>query len=163
MTITYLKGDATEPLGEGHKIIAHVCNCQGGWGRGFVLAVSKKWPQPEKAYRTSLKPHNETLLGLTQFVKVSDDIMVANMIAQKGYGKGNLDRHKKSKVKSSEIPLQYDHLETCLEFVNKQADYEGSTIHMPKIGSGLAGGDWAQIEKIIEKIFVDKQVFVYEL
>lgn len=40
--IIYLKGDATEPIGTGHKIIAHVCNNKGGWGRGFVLAISKK-------------------------------------------------------------------------------------------------------------------------
>ena len=34
-----IKGDATAPQGSGTKIIAHVCNDQGGWGKGFVLAV----------------------------------------------------------------------------------------------------------------------------
>ena len=28
--IIYLKGDATEPIGEGHKVITHVCNDVGG-------------------------------------------------------------------------------------------------------------------------------------
>jgi hypothetical protein len=36
---------------------------------------------------------------------------------------------------------------------------------MPKIGSGLAGGDWNKIERIIIEELVDKgvKVFVYEL
>lgn len=49
--ITYLKGDATNPMGKGNKIIAHICNDVGGWGKGFVLAISRKWKEPEKAYR----------------------------------------------------------------------------------------------------------------
>lgn len=28
--IIYLNGDATEPVGDGFKIIAHVCNNKGG-------------------------------------------------------------------------------------------------------------------------------------
>ncbi len=40
-TIQYLKGDATSPQAKGTKIIAHICNDIGGWGKGFVLAVSK--------------------------------------------------------------------------------------------------------------------------
>ncbi|MBV9509840.1 MAG: Appr-1-p processing protein, partial [Caulobacteraceae bacterium] len=51
MAITYLKGDATQPTGKGNKIIAHICNDLGGWGKGFVLALSKRWPQPEAAFR----------------------------------------------------------------------------------------------------------------
>ncbi|WP_253732040.1 hypothetical protein [Listeria monocytogenes] len=41
--ITYLKGDATNPMAKGNKIIAHICNDVGGWGKGFVLAISRKW------------------------------------------------------------------------------------------------------------------------
>src|SRR5205823_6841477 len=49
--ITYLKGDATCPQAKGVKIICHVCNDIGGWGKGFVLALSKRWSEPEAAYR----------------------------------------------------------------------------------------------------------------
>lgn len=34
MTITYIKGDATCPQAKGVKIICHVCNDLGGWGKG---------------------------------------------------------------------------------------------------------------------------------
>ena len=49
--ITYLQGDATQPQSKGNRIIAHVCNDLGGWGKGFVLAISKRWPEPEAEYR----------------------------------------------------------------------------------------------------------------
>lgn len=42
----YLTGDATAPGGTGTRIIAHVCNDIGHWGKGFVLAISKRWPEP---------------------------------------------------------------------------------------------------------------------
>jgi hypothetical protein len=32
-------------------VIAYICNDLGGWGKGFVLAISRKWPQPERDYR----------------------------------------------------------------------------------------------------------------
>ena len=44
--IKYLKGDATCPQAKGMKIICHVCNDAGGWGKGFVLALSKRWDEP---------------------------------------------------------------------------------------------------------------------
>jgi O-acetyl-ADP-ribose deacetylase (regulator of RNase III) len=46
-----IKGDATSPQDKGRKVIAHVCNDLGGWGKGFVLAVSRRWPEPERDYR----------------------------------------------------------------------------------------------------------------
>ena len=49
--IIYLKGDATVPQAKGIKIIAHICNNLGGWGKGFVLAISKRCESPEKEYR----------------------------------------------------------------------------------------------------------------
>jgi hypothetical protein len=44
--INYLKGDATFPEAKGTKIICHICNDLGAWGKGFVLAISKRWSEP---------------------------------------------------------------------------------------------------------------------
>ena len=49
--INYIRGDATQPAGDGNKIIVHVCNDIGAWGKGFVVALSRQWPQPEKDYK----------------------------------------------------------------------------------------------------------------
>ena len=39
---------------DGNKVIAHICNDGGGWGKGFVLAVSARWPEPEREYRKAV-------------------------------------------------------------------------------------------------------------
>lgn len=46
--ITYITGDATRPQDQGAKIIVHICNDIGGWGKGFVVAISRRWPEPEQ-------------------------------------------------------------------------------------------------------------------
>lgn len=40
--IQYKKGDATNPIDNGNKVIVHICNDIGAWGKGFVMAISKK-------------------------------------------------------------------------------------------------------------------------
>ncbi|HJZ91138.1 MAG TPA: hypothetical protein VKE40_09715 [Gemmataceae bacterium] len=45
--ITYQNGDATQPQALGVKMICHACNDIGARGKGFVLALSRRWEQPE--------------------------------------------------------------------------------------------------------------------
>lgn len=147
--IKYIKGDATSPKGNGMKVIAHICNDQGKWGAGFVMALSKKWDAPESLYRSlSL---NELELGSVKYAVVYDNIIVANMIAQ----------HGTKPDESGQSPIRYNALETALLKVSEFCENKDCTLHMPKIGSGLAGGDWSVIEKIIEDN-VQVPVTVYE-
>lgn len=48
MQVNYMKGGATKPNGNGNKIIVHGCNDVSGWGKGFVMAISKKWNSQKK-------------------------------------------------------------------------------------------------------------------
>ena len=167
MAITYLKGDATSPVGDGLKIIIHVCNCNNGWGRGFVLALSAKWKEPEAEFRKLFVglPQSEwiNLLGDAQPVLVEKNIVVVNMIAQKGYGKNNLQKHRTSEP-DTETPLQMAALDECLRKVSKAAEKLGNvSIHGPRFGAGLAGGKWEEIEKLINKHMADLPVFIYDL
>ena len=75
-TIEYVQGDATQPQGTGPKVICHVCNDIGRWGKGFVLAVTKRWPEPEAAYREWYRErgNNDFVLGAVQLVQVGPDI-----------------------------------------------------------------------------------------
>lgn len=34
--INYIRGDATQPAGDGNRIIVHVCNDIGAWGKGLL-------------------------------------------------------------------------------------------------------------------------------
>jgi len=148
--IKYVKGDATHPVGSGLKLIIHVCNDKGAWGAGFVMAISKRWADPERMYK--LMPIKE--LGTIQTVSVEDDIVVANMIAQTLFGKY---------YRGKDIPLSYPALEKCLRKVNKIAVRYGMTVHGPRFGSGLAGGNWTTIEDMINEIItVPVTIYDYE-
>lgn len=70
-----VRGDATSPQARGPKIIAHICNDLGGWGKGFVLAVSRRWPEPERAYRQWHRERsgNDFGLGAVQLIQVRPD------------------------------------------------------------------------------------------
>ena len=144
--ITHIKGDATKPIGDGLKIITHICNNKGGWGAGFVLAISRRWLEPETHYRSL----QEYQLGKTYVIKVEPDIIVANMIAQNGF------------VRPNYVPLDYVALNRCLNKLNTWAKVKNATIHMPMIGAGLGGGDWERILKIIENsALVDNVIYEY--
>lgn len=82
--INYVRGDATCPQAKGPKIITHICNDRGGWGKGFVVALSRRWPEPEAAYRRWHRDRakNDFALGAIQLVQVSADTWVANMVGQ---------------------------------------------------------------------------------
>jgi hypothetical protein len=49
--------------------------------------------------------------------------------------------------------------------VAKIAGYDGATVHMPRIGTGLARGNWEVIESIINRTLTlrDVDVTVYDL
>lgn len=147
----YLVGDATKPQGDGNKIICHVCNDIGGWGRGFVLAVSARWKGPEIAYRAWSKQESFAL-GETLMVRVEPDIVVANMVAQRDIV-----------FQNGIPPIRYEALRKCLGWVYNQAEETISTIHMPRIGAGLAGGSWATIEQIIVSEMKNIDTYVYDL
>ncbi len=147
MTVTYLKGDATQPQGEGKKLIVHVCNDIGAWGAGFTRALSQRWAQPEAAYRS----RSSYELGVVEYVPVDQDTQVVNMIAQAGIGR------------SSQPRVRYPALEQCLLQVGFDAQVLQASVHMPRIGCGLAGGKWENVEPIIQRVLFDVPVFVYDL
>jgi hypothetical protein len=51
-------------------------------GKGFVLAISKRWPQP-KAEFLNLHARQSLKLGAVQLVRVEKTIWVANMVAHR--------------------------------------------------------------------------------
>ena len=145
MTIEYITGDATRPKRYEYMpsepiIIAHVCNDQGGWGKGFVVELGERYPRAKHFYRHWARAGGDTFqLGRVQLVEVDTNLYVANMVAQHGY----------RATKKDGIPLRYEALRECLGTVCDHALRLKASVHMPRIGSGLAGGDWAKIEPIV--------------
>lgn len=152
--IRYVQGDATQPIGDGPKIIAHICNDRGGWGRGFVAAISRRWRQPQHMYRDwAAGSRGRFELGLLQLVDVDRKLWVANILAQEGYS-------------SPDKPaIRYDALRSALTILRARAHVLVAAVHMPRIGCGLAGGTWDKVEPIIQETLIaeDVDVTVYDL
>jgi O-acetyl-ADP-ribose deacetylase (regulator of RNase III) len=148
--IRFIEGDATDPVGDGQKMIVHICNDIGKWGKGFVLAVSRRWKEPEQVYRESFRTSSHPALGDVQFVRVSDSITVANIIGQHGIGTAS----------DGTPPVRYEAIRAGLQKVAAQARAESASVHMPRIGCGLAGGEWSRVESIIAETLVKNSVAV---
>lgn len=106
-------------------------------------------------YRNRITPFLN--LGTINFVWLeNNDIIVGNLVGQHG-----------TVSKNNPHPVSYDAIEYGLNEV--VAFIEGveptATVHMPRIGAGLAGGDWNVIESIIDRTLTlrDIDVTVYDL
>jgi O-acetyl-ADP-ribose deacetylase (regulator of RNase III) len=151
MQISYLTGDATQPV-QTPAYIVHVCNNCAAWGAGFVTAITKRFGKgPESSYRIWSRTQ-DFRLGQIQTVSVGNSIYVVNMVAQTG-----LISNENQK------PLNLKALSICLKQVYQSIKGENITVHMPRIGCGLAGGKWEEVEPIIKRTMtVDTFVYDFE-
>jgi O-acetyl-ADP-ribose deacetylase (regulator of RNase III) len=159
LEIRYVVGDATAPdTTDAPAIIVHGCNNVGGWGAGFVLALNRRWAEPQAAYKAWYNKGQahvpRFLLGQVQFVPVEDRITVANLLSQQN-----------TRWVDNTPPVRYPAIEEGLATVAKEALRTGAHVHLPRIGCGLAGGEWSVVEDIIERTLVAPgvPVTVYDL
>lgn len=142
-------GDATLPRGEGPRVIVQIVNDRARvWGGGgFASAMRRRYPDVQKGFidwaRSS--PDNQTL-GRTHFQSAGEDVVVASMVAQHGFGESSSPR------------IRYEALRVCLRELSVYARATGASIHMPMIGTGLAGGRWDVILQLLEEAFVRSSV-----
>lgn len=150
--IRYVRGDATAPSAEGSKVIAHVCNDIGGWGKGFVAALSRRWPEPEADYRAWYRDRaeNDFGLGAVRLVRVEPSLWVANMVG----------RHGIRRITTRKAPVRYEAIDTALGRLADRAAGLGASVRMPRIGCGLAGGSWERIEPLIRQRLVGRGIAV---
>jgi len=150
LRMTRLRGDALEPRGTGPRIIAHIVNDKTpNWGAGFPLALKKKWPIVQDDFRKWAQSNPKNLsLGEIHATSITDDITIVHMVAQHGYGPSKKPR------------IRYAALQDCLDKLEPVALKQNATIHMPKIGSGQAGGNWAIIADLIDEALARKNIAV---
>lgn len=152
--MVYLEGDATEPRGAGPNILAHVVNDKTpNWGAAFGLAVRTKWPQVQAAFREWAEASGSLRLGETFHSEISPALTVFQMVCQRGYGP------------ATKPGLRYTALRSCLQQLADYALATHSSIHMPRIGSGEAGGSWGLIQQLIDETLCARglNVTVYTL
>ena len=145
--IKYVKGDLFDTKCD---IIAHGCNCRGGFGSGVAYTMAVKYPKAKEMY---LEKYDEQgwKLGEVQFVHTVKGKIIANCATQLAYLPRGV-RH-----------ANYSAIEHAMYDVKEYAQENNLSIAIPKIGAGLAGGDWKVIEGILQKVFSDYDVTVYHL
>jgi O-acetyl-ADP-ribose deacetylase (regulator of RNase III) len=120
----------------------------GVMGSGVALALRKKYPEAYEAYKAA---HECGGLELGEVVGAySGDKLILNAITQRYYGRDRL-----------KVYADYKAIRDVFRSINEQCGY--CSIAIPKIGAGLANGDWNIIEKIIEDECTDVQIVCYVL
>ena len=139
-----IKGDLFKAK---ENVIAHGCNCLGVMGAGVAYGIRELWP---KAYKAYVKKHEtEGLkLGEVQLVAIGKEKYIANLMTQQNTGGGR-------QVDYEAVAKSFRDLHATLP-----AHY---TIAIPRIGAGLAGGNWEVIWRIIEDETNGRDVTVYNL
>lgn len=145
--IIYKKGDL---LQADEELIAHGCNCKGGFDSGVAGCIAKKYPEAKGAY-LALKNYVGLRLGQVQFVETDDGKIVANCMTQNNY------------LPRGACHADYSAIEECMRKVKAHARGYNLRIAIPKIGSKLAGGDWNIIEDILKEVFDNYDVTIYTL
>jgi O-acetyl-ADP-ribose deacetylase (regulator of RNase III) len=160
----YIQGDLFSSAHyQNHEpvVIAHVCNNLGMWGAGFAKTFKQRYPKAFTEFSqwfTTEKKKGSSLLGMSQLVTLVENngasLYACNMVAQAGlYSKSN------------QHPLQYDSLQHCLTALERFCKHSNATVYMPKIGSGLARGDWGYIcDLIVNNLSIrDIAVSIFEV
>lgn len=133
-------------------IIAHGCNCVGGFGSGVAGYIAQQYPSVRQWYRWKFKTEGWKL-GDIQPIPVFDyKKVIINCATQHDCGGDPNVRY-----------VNYDAIATCMEQVRDYATnlLNNPVVAIPKIGAGLANGDWSIIEEIIGGVFSGKHIQIY--
>lgn len=94
-------------------------------------------------------------LGAVQFVQVEPEIWVANVVGQRDI------QRKGVEPEGGLPPIRCEAVEQGRQNVAEEAVRVGASVHMPRIGCGLAGGSWDRIEPIIARTLLARGVEVF--
>jgi len=167
MSYREIDGDLIELAKSGtFDVVAHGANCKSCMRKGIA-------PQMAKAFgcdRFSMElwgsdvnklgniDYQTLVLGENAIWSLEDyknnrnepELTVVNAYTQFNYGRNHAD--------GDAIPLSYEALTLCMKKMNVL--FTGKHIGLPKIGAGLAGGDWDLIKEIIQRELRDCRVTV---
>lgn len=156
--IIYTEGDVLDVLyGKGRvQGLVHVVNDAGRWGAGFTAALDRWEPQLREDYLREPMRLGEVRAAHVEHYRHSCKTTVFHVCAMNGVRRAGVPR-----------PLSYAALARGLRSVGKAWSliHPEANIYMPRIGCGLAGGTWDQVEPLIVKALCarDIQVVVCDL
>ena len=130
-----VKGDLIKLGRDGaFDVIIHGCNCFCVMGGGIAKSIRANFPSAYEVDQMTQRG-DRSKLGKISFTKINN-LIVVNAYTQYRYGTNK--RH-----------VDYDAVRDAFRYIKKR--FTGKRIGYPRIGAGLAGGDWGVISKIINE------------
>jgi O-acetyl-ADP-ribose deacetylase (regulator of RNase III) len=129
-------------------VIGHGCNCLSTMGAGIAPQMASTFGCDK--FPMELQGPDIGKLGKIDYQHANSgghDFHVVNIYSQYSYA-----------TRSNPKPFDYLAFTTALGTMNEV--FKGKHIGLPKIGAGLAGGDWNRIKEIIQTQLKDCKVTV---
>ncbi|MEK8029548.1 hypothetical protein AACH06_01835 [Ideonella sp. DXS29W] len=134
-----VQGDLIEMALQGHfDVIVQGCNCQCRMARGIALTIRRVFPEAQMA-DSATKPGDRAKLGTISTATVH----------RNGHAITIVNGYTQFHWAGAGVKADYDAIRLVMQTVRRQ--FSGLRIGYPKIGAGLAGGDWATIRAIISE------------
>ena len=148
--INYIVGDLFTSK---DQVLVHGCNCMHRMGSGVAKRVKELYPEAFTSDTENSSYGDRGKLGTYTYISTrhfmyKTPLLVVNAYIQYNFG-------------SNVQQVDYLALETVMYKISSVLS--DKSISMPMIGSGLAGGDWTQIEKILSKVFQHQTINIYRL
>lgn len=140
--------------------IAHGCNCQNTMKSGIAPEIAKAFPAAWRSDQNTIKG-DKSKLG-TFSIALENKVFIYNLYSQYTY----------TGRRQGKMDLDYWALQASLERMANSLHAKCRSLEMapgefrvglPKIGAGLAGGDWGIISRMIEGRLRDFDVCIYVL
>jgi O-acetyl-ADP-ribose deacetylase (regulator of RNase III) len=155
-TYKEINGDLISLTKEGmFDVIAHGCNCFCNMGAGIAVPMNKNFGCGNFKMEDPETMGDINKLGLIDIgvFYLSDknnpsEVKVVNIV--NAYTQYIPAAHLK--------PVDYEAITLCMRKINHK--FKGKHVGLPKIGAGLAGGDWNRIKGIIQQELKDCDVTV---
>jgi O-acetyl-ADP-ribose deacetylase (regulator of RNase III) len=145
-----MEGDLIDLAKNGEfDLIVHGCNCFYTMGAGIAKGIRAAFPAAYQADLATLRG-DRAKLGTCTFAEVVRDgapLIVVNAYTQFDF-------------RGSGPKVDYDALRSCFGWIKR--NYAGQKIGFPKIGAGLARGNWLQIATIIAEELVGEDAVLVE-
>lgn len=154
-TLTYKRGCLIEAAKAGEvDVIAHQVNCFNTMKSGIAPLIVAYCPEVGEVDQKTVGG-DIAKLGTASFGFADDTVMVWNLYGQYRYGR-----------EAGVVYTNYPALEQALTHMARWLCWRSgdNSIGLPKLGCGLAGGDWAIVEQIIKDTLVayGHHVTIYE-
>ncbi|MEW9304587.1 macro domain-containing protein [Labrys neptuniae] len=134
-----IQGDLVALALDGHfDVIIHGCNCQCQMGKGIALTIKQRFPEAYAADLRTVKGDASKLgtFSSATIQRATSTFTVVNAYTQFHWrGEG--------------VKADYGAIRQAMRAV--KSNFSGQRIGYPRIGAGLAGGDWDVIAALIDE------------